>query len=205
MRSLSFFIIVSFFVTSCYFEHQEKKERENRESYVIKVADTNRIRYDSLTGEEIIPIRAYYFDYNIILIDSLDEIYYHKQRFFCLTGREIPNNLPFFRNLKPEYFNKSKNLGELLNQISIDSIPAKNVYLVANTDTIYDNRYFKLKKELIRKGIRVSTRKLTEEENAIITAVLNQKKYKPEEIRWENTLSVPEDFYGEFEIDIEEH
>ena len=205
MRSLSFFIIVSIFVTSCYFEHQEKKERENRESYVIKVADTNRIRYDSLTGEEIIPIRAYYFDYNIILIDSLDEIYYHKQRFFCLTGREIPNNLPFFRNLKPEYFNKSKNLGELLNQISIDSIPAKNVYLVANTDTIYDNRYFKLKKELIRKGIRVSTRKLTEEENAIITAVLNQKKYKPEEIRWENTLSVPEDFYGEFEIDIEEH
>lgn len=159
-----------------------------KEIYIIKSLDTNKICNDTNT----LTVVEFYLDYNIIIVDSLKDIYYHKKRFYCLYGRDSFVKLPYFRNLQPEYFLKRKKIDEIINLILSDSIRPKRVYIACNRDTIVDERYFQMKKLFIQNNIAVSTRKLTEEEDVVLSSIQNKKKYKPENIIWKRTLGVPE-------------
>lgn len=170
------------------------------QQYVIQKADS-QIRTDSITGEPILTYREFYFDYNIILIDSLSPIYSHKKRFYCLTGSNIWNNtLPIFRNLKPGYFEKYEENDLLLNEILGSENEIKRVNLISNKDTITDTRYFKLKHDLLENGIKVSTRPITEEETFVLIAILENRFYNPKEINWERTLRTPAEIGENIEI-----
>ena len=163
---------------------------ENEEVYVIQYKTTNdTIDSDGLPHEYF---TEFYLDYNIILFDSIQEIYYHKKRFLCLTGMERENKkLPYYRNLKPEYFLKINNINEIKEVILADTIKPKWIYLAYNEDTIRDKRYFELKTFFTNNNIHVSTRKTTEEEDVILTTIMNGEKYEPHLIDWKNTSNVP--------------
>ena len=177
------------------------KSGNDIQQYVIQKADY-QIRTDSITGEPIQVFREFYFDYNIILIDSIGSIYFHKKRFYCLTGSDVWNNtLPVFRNLKSDYFEKLDEIELLLNEILDSENETERVYLISNKDTISDTRYFKLKQNLLENGIKVSTRLITEEETVIMTTILKNMEYNPNEINWERTLSIPTEIEEDTEIE----
>ena len=165
---------------------------EKEEVFIIKHFDQNESFQSSLADTLQMYRIEYYLDYNIILIDTISDIYYHKKRFYCLTGLEMRNNLPFFRNLQPEYFQKNTSITEILNQVLSDSIKPERVYIAFNRDTIMDERYFQLKNLFIKNNIVVSTRNPTEEEDVVLSSIINNRKYKPEEIEWQRTQYVPE-------------
>lgn len=191
------FLILFFSFVCCQSQESNDSIPGKEEVFIIKHFDQNE-RFQSILADSLEFYRIeYYFDYNIILIDTIPDIYYHKKRFFCLTGREMRNNLPFFRNLQPEYFQKNMSITEILNQVLSDSIRAESVYpkrvnIAYNRDTIMDERYFQLKNLFIKNNIAVSTRNPTEEEDVILRSIINNRKYKPEEIEWQRTQYVPD-------------
>ncbi len=182
------FSLILFTITCCNGKLKNEDISDVREIYIIKSLDTKKEYNDTNT----LTIVEFYLDYNILLVDSLKDIYYHKKRFYCLYGRDSFVRLPYFRNLQPEYFKKSKIVEEVINLILRDSIRPKRVYIACNQDTIVDERYFQMKKLFIKNNIAVSTRKLTEEESIVLNSILNKKEYKPENINWKRTLGVPE-------------
>lgn len=189
-------ILILIILISCQNE-QKLKTLKDSEIYVIKTSSP----YDK---DDSFKFREFYFNYNIIMIDSIPEIYYHKKRFNCLTGTEPNNTLPNFCNLKPENFLASNNTSELIKIIVNDSEIPKRVYLISSNDTITDNRYFDLKTQLEKHNIKTSTRVWTEEEEEIMKSILKKINYRPENINWEKTLNVPNEFNSEIEI-IEEN
>ena len=178
-------ILILFMLLSC-----SHNRTENERIYIIQYKMPN----DTI-GSDSLPIeyfKEFYLDYNIILFDSMPEIYYHKKRFFCLPGMEQENKaLPYFRNLKPDYFLNINNLNEIKETILADTVRPKWIYLAYNKDTIRDKRYFELKTFFTNNNINVSTRKITEEEEVILTSIMNGKKYEPHLIDWKNTSNVP--------------
>lgn len=183
-------IVILLFIITFGCNNIDSMSKKENQKYIIKKANS-KPRIDSLTGKPIQFIREFYFDYNIILIDTLSSSYFHKKRFYCLTSNDIWNNsLPIFRNLKPEYFEKAETVEMVLKRILENDEKVESVYLISNKDTISDTRYFKLKQDLTENGINVSTRVITEEERVIITSILEKRKYNPDEINWEKTLNV---------------
>lgn len=155
---------------------------------------------DKSDNKNTLFVREFYFDYNIIFIDSISKIFFHKARFYCATGEDFNNNLPYFRNLKPDYFEVALNTSELLKIIINDENITEHVYLISNNDTITDQRYFHLKSQLLKHGIKSSKRKLTEEEDEIMKSIIYKKEYNPEKVKWKSTLNVPTDFLEKIEI-----
>ncbi len=95
--------------------------------------------------------------------------------------------------MNKEYFNKCISVEQVETIIDKDSsFTSKLLYLVSNKDTIKDKRYYYLKQKLQAKNIKISTRLLTEEEEAIMKAILNNSEYRPEEIEWLSTIGVPD-------------
>ena len=183
-------IVILLLITTIGCNNIDSISKKENQKYIIQKANS-KPRIDSLTGKSIQFIREFYFDYNIILIDTLSSSYFHKKRFYCLTGNDIWNNsLPIFRNLRPEYFEKAETIEMVLKRILENDEKIQRVYLISNKDTISDTRYFELKQDLTENGINVSTRVITEEERVIMTAILEKKKYNPDEINWEKTLNV---------------
>lgn len=189
---INFFFLFIFSFACCQCQVNNENISVKKEVYVIKHIDKNN-SIDSITGDTILFSIEFYFDYNIILVDTIPDIYYHKKRFYCLTGSEFGNKLPYFRNIQPEHFQKNTNITDILNQILSDTIRPKRLYIAYNHDTILDERYFQMKKSIIKNNIAVSTRNLTEEEEVIISSIHNKRKYKPEDINWQRTLYVPGD------------
>jgi len=186
------FLILLFSFACCQRQENNDSILEKEEVFIIKHFDQNESFQSSLADTLQMYRIEYYLDYNIILIDTISDIYYHKKRFYCLTGLEMRNNLPFFRNLQPEYFQKNTSITEILNQVLSDSIKPERVYIAFNRDTIMDERYFQLKNLFIKNNIVVSTRNPTEEEDVVLSSIINNRKYKPEEIEWQRTQYVPE-------------
>jgi len=159
--------IISIFFLIIFFSCQEGHNRKGSENLEIFIVTNSNQQNDSLNNTKNV-YREFYSDLNIIFIDSIPEIYYHRKRIYCLTGSEPNNTLPFFRNLKPEYFKTSQSTLELRDLVLKENLKHKRIYLISNKDTIRDKRYFDLKNKLIDKGILTSTRTLTEEETVII-------------------------------------
>lgn len=171
----------------------KKKLENNDESFIIKKGDTNRIRIDSVTGDTIEFMRVFYFDYNIILIDSVPDVYYHKDFFHCYTDYPLNNILPFYAFMDVDDFYKCASAKEMEDIILKDSSFSRDrLYIVSNKDTIRDKRYFLLKNTFLANNIQISTRVLTEEESYIMKAILTRKEYCPENIQWKKTLEVPD-------------
>ena len=198
IKIIPILILVTLF--GCQNEHQMRTS-ENSEIYVIRSVPEDT-QNDSMSNGTI-TFREFYFDFNIILIDSISEIYFHKKHFYCLTGTNPNNKLPHFRNLKPEYFQTSKNTSELIKLILKEIQNPERVYLISSNDTIRDKRYFDFKDNLSENGIKSSTRTLTEEEVVIMKSILQKAEYRPENIIWERTLNVPNEFEDEINDEIE--
>lgn len=191
MRIKLIYILIFVLAYSC--QNNPSRKNVSKDSDSISTCDKSN-NIDTLF------IREFYFDYNIIFIDSISKIYFHKKQFYCRNGNDFNNNLPYFRNLKPDYFKVSLNNSELLKIIISEENITKRVYLISNTDTITDKRYFDLKSQLFKVGIKSSTRKLTEEEDEIMKSIIYKKHYNPEKVKWKSTLNVPTDFSEKIEI-----
>lgn len=171
----------------------KKKNDDITEYFIIKRPDLAKIQFNHKTGDTIHSIIDFYFDYNIILIDTINEIYYHGDRVQCMTGYQMNNILPFFAFMNKEYFKKCISIEQVKNIIDKDSsFTSRWIYLVTNRDTINDKRYFSLKKMMLAKNIKISTRLITEEEEAILKAIINNSEYRPEEMEWHSTIGVPD-------------
>lgn len=185
-------ILLLFGCSSNNANHDHNLTKEN-----IFIIDKDRPFKNSISSPDTntIVITEYYFDYNVLLIDTLKELYYSTLPFYCLAGREIENNfLPYYVGFDKNSFQKSDDTYALINLISRDSSEDKTVYLVSNTDTIRDERYFEIKDSLKGKGIWVSTITLTEEEEEILRAILTKVDYEPEKVLWDKTIDLPKDF-----------
>lgn len=151
------------------------------------------IQIDSVTGDTIQFMRDFYFEYNIILIDTIQEVFYHKDKIRCMTGYSWNNILPFYSFMNKDDFNKCASAKQIEDIILSDSSFSKGyIYIVSNRDTIKDKRYFLLKSSLQANKIKISTRNLTEEEEYIMKAILTKSDYNPERIQWKKTLQAPE-------------
>ena len=144
---------------------------------------------DSISGDTIPIIIYYYHDINIILIDSLPQIYYHRKRFVCggCMGEQKYSILPQFIGLNPERLIRIDSLKNILEEILQGEEAPKWVYLILNKDTITDSRYIEIKEALIEYGINISTRLLTEEEVNVLQCVLDKRVYNPSDFSWNKT------------------
>lgn len=194
---LLFIFLVS--ITGCQ-NIQRFDDSSDQAFYVIQAATQDQ---NSASSSGTIRFRIFYFDYNIILIDSIPEIYYHGKRFYCKTGAEPNNQMPFFYHFTPDDFHPVEKVPDLMHVILSDSVIPQRVYLISNTDTIRDAKYFELKARFAQCNIKTSTRFITEEEEEIMKSILNNTIYRPENINWNHTLYVPDDFNSEIEISID--
>jgi len=185
---------------SCQNE-QKLNSLKTSEIYFVRSSNSFNKGYST---ENTITFRDFYFDYNIILIDSISSIYYHIKPLNCMSGTKPNNEFPNFCNLKPENFLTVKSISDLMKIILTNSEIPERIYLISNNDTIRDIRYFKLKDQLSNHDIKTSTRVLTEEEEEIMKSILKNTDYRPENINWVRTLNVPSEFNSEIEI-IEEN
>lgn len=192
---MSKFLLVTIILSlifGCGTVSMEKAETED-ETFIIKKGDTNRIRIDSVTGDTIDFMRVFYFDYNIILIDTVPSVYYHKGFSYCDASYPFNNILPFYAFMDVDDFYKCASAKHMVDIILKDSSFSKDrLYIVSNKDTIRDKRYFLLKNTFLANNIKISTRVLTEEETYIMKAILTGKEYCPENIQWKRTLEVPD-------------
>lgn len=134
-----YFISFCFLITCCNNTEKVIAEFEEEEVYVIKEVIINSNEVDPISGEEIIDLGpVFYLDYNIILIDTIPNFYYHKQEYFCFTGYPQNNNLPYFVNLQPENFHQNEGVRGIVNIILNDSTRTEQVYIAYNKDTITD-------------------------------------------------------------------
>ena len=169
-------------------------KNEEEDFFVIEYSDFSNIDTNKVVMVE------YYLDYNIILFDSISDIYYYKTRWLCLTGMGFNGNLPYFRFLQPDDFEKDDDLDKIkefvfAGMLSDSTKTSRNwVGLIYNQDTIRDKRYFELKQFFMDNNINVATRKTTEEEDVILKSIMSGKKYEPHLIEWKNTFDVPDDF-----------
>ncbi|MDL2311921.1 hypothetical protein LJC68_03475 [Bacteroidales bacterium OttesenSCG-928-B11] len=191
------FLLILIFLFSFFSCNTNDKKNENEDFYVIKHKD-----YSKVDTDEISIMVEYYFDYNIILLDSISDIYYHKKRWGCRTGREFNGNLPYFGFLQPKDFIKTEDLDNLKGRVLADMLSdstetSHRVGLICNKDTIRDKRYFELKKFFLSNDIGVSVRKTTEEENAILESIMERKEYEPYLIEWKNTFGAPDSSFYE--------
>lgn len=198
LGNIAIIIFLTLTIIGCGNNHHRLEK--DIQQYVIKKAK-HKVNIDSITENPIPFIKEFYFDYNIILVDTLRSIYFHEKRFYCLTGSDVWNNsLPIFRNLKPDYFEKEDKIELVLNRIIKSKKEIERVYLISNKDTISDDRYFELKQKLIENKIGVSTRLMTEEEIAVLSSILENRKHNPIEVDWKSTLHTEFENGEEFEI-----
>ncbi|MCC5917641.1 MAG: hypothetical protein JJU02_10000 [Cryomorphaceae bacterium] len=139
------------------------------------------------TGGKI-TIKTYYFDHNIILIDTLDILFHFTTNTMCRMNERVNEIRPPYMNLSPDDFDIIKDINQLIFKIKNDPYKFEKeprIYLISNRDTIIDPRYFKLKNEL--QPFWLSTRKPTEEEFYILEAILQEKQHDPQRIKWKKT------------------
>ena len=163
-------------------------KRDTIPEYIIHKPDFSS-HLDSISGDTILIIVNYYHDINIILIDSLPQIYYHRKRFVCggCMGEQKHPILPQFIGLNPERLIRIDSSKKILKEILKDEEAPKWVYLISNRDTITDSRYFELKEALINQGVNISTRLLTEEETNVLQCVLDKRGYNSSDFSWNET------------------
>jgi hypothetical protein len=153
--------------------------------YIVKM-DTSL--YEFNYNDSVITLREFYCDYNIILIDSLENIFYHKRKSHDL----FPDPKPSFIYLKIDDIKKTGSIKSMMKIIRSGKKNPARVYLISNNDTITDYRYFKIKSILKDQGIGVSSRILTEEENYIVQCKLLGRQYDPKNYLWKNTIYAPD-------------
>ncbi len=190
MRYLIFVLVLLSFV-SCntpVSDNLALSKNDAIQKYIIQKTNFSP-RIDSISGDTISIIINYYHDINIILIDSLPQIYYHRKRFVCggCMGEQKYSILPQFIGLNPERLIRIDSLRNILKEILQGEEAPKWVYLVSNKDTITDSRYFENKEVLIEYGINISTRLLTEEEANVLQCVLDKRAYNSSDFSWNET------------------
>jgi len=160
----------------------------SEEIYIIKYGNPA----DRDTNEEVHV--QYYAGYNIILFDSIPDIFYHRIRSWPHHHwyGDAYGFVPDFFFLRPLYFEKDTNLDKIKEVVLAEVLERAHpwVYLIYNQDTIRDKRFFALKDFFESNNIHVSVRKPTEEENYILISILSGKEYEPHLIEWKNTVNV---------------
>ena len=163
--------------------------KQNVSEERIRVVDSSWI--DSIDTSDAFFTVSWYAPYNIILLDSISDIYFHR----VPRSPNFEGVGPHFYNLRPRNFEKTDDLIQIKEIVLAHMLLERSrrwIYLIYNQDTIRDRRYFILKDFFKNHDILVSTRRPTEEENAILNAIMSGQKYKPHLIEWKNTTNVPD-------------
>lgn len=186
-------MVIQLSTSICCVNHHSNVEESKVDSVYIFPERKISIPIDSLTGDSVIRLVRFYFDFNVFIIDTIDGIYYHENHFNY--SPPVPDyRFPAYHYLRQKDFIKMDNLEGLLERIKDNSRQTENVYLIPNKDTVTDSRYFELKSMLIDYGIHVSTRPHLEEEFEILYSILSLKEYEPEKVKWSRTYCVPTRF-----------
>jgi hypothetical protein len=130
---------------------------------------------------------GYYARFNLILIDTLDEIYAYELNLKSGTGlSEL--KAPVFLYLQPEDIYVVKNISSLKRRFESGELNPNNVVISVNRDTIRDTRFYELRSFLKEEmeglpGIR----RMTEEEQIVLDAKLRKIEYAPNNYSWTKT------------------
>jgi hypothetical protein len=134
MRLTVFFLVFYSIVSCSDHGYQERNLQDNEMYYVIDQPYLEQ-NPDSIENDSIMFFTEFYFEYNILLIDTLSAIYYYKMPFYCLTGREIWNELkPYYVGMNPEWFRQSVRVDNIISVIIQDSTESINTYLASYAD-----------------------------------------------------------------------
>lgn len=122
------------------------------------------------------PVHDYYTKHNIILLGQSDSIFYHDFYMGCGTGWS-PYDPPREINFEIWPMRIFRNVDQVADMIRHVENTPRLVMLISDRDTIRDNRYFELKKNLeqIEKTYIISTRLITNYEQAEINRIMVQK------------------------------
>jgi len=189
LKTILFFLFILLFAACSSNSSENVVEiSDSIPTYIIQKPDSFA-RIDSLTGDTTLVDIEYYYDFNIILIDSLSQIYYHRKRWVCggCVGNQLRSNLPDFIGLMPDQIIREDSLNVVLRDLFINGANPKYIYLISNKDSIIDPRYFALKDSLLKRNIHVSTRLLTEEETNVLFCLLNNRVYHSDDYLWDST------------------
>lgn len=120
-----------------------------------------------------IVIGSYYGGFNIVLIDTVPEIFFystHPFQFGCISSPDSrPCDVPFLR-IKPDVISSSVHIQEIFWEAWKNMDKRKNTQIAVNRFLIQDVRYYELKRKLRILAGWVSTRIITEEEKYLITS-----------------------------------
>jgi hypothetical protein len=107
----------------------------------------------------------YYGPNNIIILDSLEKIYYHDNWTNCGTGWKVTNP-PRPIDFKKYPMEIYTNINDLIENIKQTDKLIKQVILVSNTDTITNEKYFEIKSAIQHNENMnvIATRKITNDE-----------------------------------------
>lgn len=186
MRRLRQTIII-FISTFLLFSCSTKPDEKNKVYYIIK---HQQEQID--LGKDAPPpppfYKPFYGNYNFILLDS-SKIFFHKKNKYYSCGYGLDHTKPFRLYLTPGNLVEIKinELEMFLKSIPDSIISDQHFYASVSSpkDTIRNAAYKIIAGYFKLKNIKhYNTRNLTEEEEYVLTAKLENKKYDPAFIDW---------------------
>ena len=149
------------------------------------------------------PPEIFYGNFNFILIDSSKVFYFGRNRIRELCGTGADRSKPEKMNLTPEEFKevKTKDLPIFLKHLPIDQIKkyeSPSGSISSSKDTIRNSAFKIIYDYFMSHGVKYfAIRNLTEEEQYVSQAKIENKKYDPDKIEWKTgfggrVIKVPE-------------
>lgn len=183
LKQITILLIANLLLYSC----SESHDKKDQIYYVIKHQQETIVPESDSLPPPPFP-NPFYGNYNFILIDT-STIYCHKKnkRYSCGFGLDFTK--PFHLFLTPEDLSEIKinNLEIFLKSIPDSIITDKHFFASISSpkDTIR-NRAFKVITDFLKsRNIQFyNIRNLTEEEQYVLTAKLENKKYDPSLVDW---------------------
>jgi hypothetical protein len=161
MKKLSIIIMWVISFSGCLNEFEPPKKTY----YVIE----DELSRDGYEASSEVPPLGYYTKYNIIIIDSSGQLFYHNEYFSCGTGVEA-GDPPRPINLKNGKLKKMESLDALVKEITFSYDTPKLTMIAVDSDTIRNAVYFSMVKQLreIDECYIIRTRKMTKDEKEAV-------------------------------------
>jgi hypothetical protein len=155
--------------------------------HVIRHEQKNSVENTASIPPPPVLEKPFYGHYNFILLDT-STIFLHERNKHYTCGYGLDDTKPFFLDLTPEDLTE---IGISKLETFLQSIPDSIIsygffYASASSpqDTIR-NRGYKIISDFFKsKNIRFNTRNITEEEQYVLAAKLENKKYDPSALEW---------------------
>ena len=180
--------LLPFFLCTLLISCSNKQEKKDEVYYIIKHPERVK-RKDTFNLPR--PPEIFYGNFNFILVDSLRAFYFSSNNFFASCIKTVQDSKPQRLNLTPNEIIeiKTSELPEFLKKLPIDSIKKYDRYSTGSISSAQDtikNRAFKIINEyFLTHGVKYfAIRNLTEEEQYVSEAKIQNKIYDPDKIEW---------------------